>query len=987
MPTSVAHIIRRRRARKKSRVRLTHKNRVWGGLIGGLLLLLIVLPIGGVLAISGLLYLRAVAVLPSAADTIYQAESVGMTRLVDRTGSTVLLDVTDPLGSNRTWTSLDTLPEYVLQATLLMEDADFLATTRFNLLNTLNDLWNYALWGSMAPSSSLTGRLADNVLLPLARPSGLDDTLLHIAFTSELNRRYTPRAVLEWYLNTAYYGSDAYGIEAAAQVYLGKSAALLSMDEAALLVPIALEPRYNPFTNEAAARGRQADLLRTLLANDVLLQPDFDVAASRFTPLNTTSLLQPYLAPEFSVYARTQAQDILTYNGLNGAQLVSRGGLTITTTLDLELYLQSECTLRAHLAQLNGQRPGDTLTLTGQPCTASAALASTVGVDTTRLPDSGALVTMDVTTGEVLAMVGDVSTYHAQPSGILAPFVYLEGFRSGEYTPATMVYDIPQPFPGATEGLIYQPGNADGVYRGPINLRSAMSGGLLAPLVGVADSQGMNRILTSAHVMGLNSLGEGVYDLSLLEQGGGVSVLDAAYSYSVFAALGYMRGLDAEPIARGFRSRNPVAVLKIADASGTVLWEYDEAAQALSRTNILGEDFSYLVNDILSDSATRQAVLADSSSAYDIGRPVALVNSLSSNDVDNWTIGYTPQRLTAVHLGRTDDAPMSLDTFGQQGAALLWQALMRYEHETAGLPVTEWPQPPDVVEYVVCERSGMIPRPEVNCPHYTEVFLRQVPPYQTDNFWQSITLNSETRTRATAYTPSNVQVQTLYFIPPEVAMDWWQANTMPLPPDEYDTASRPDVVRAVELFIPSDFAYVGSTVDVRGSVDVSQQSLTQVQLSYGQGLNPSQWFNVGDAQPTFTPGTSLGLWDTAGLDGIYTLQLAATFADGTRDTDFVQVTIDNVPPVITLQAGAEPNQLFRTPSEAVIPIIASVSDNLAINRVEFYHDGTLLATDSDWPYGIEFRIEGVGLETFTATVFDQVGNISEASVTAEVIRE
>lgn len=70
----------------------------------------------------------------------------------------------------------------------------------------------------------------------------------------------------------------------------------------------------------------------------------------------------------------------------------------------------------------------------------------------------------------------------------------------------------------------------------------------------------------------------------------------------------------------------------------------------------------------------------------------------------------------------------------------------------------------------------------------------------------------------------------------------------------------------------------------------------------------------------------------------------------------------------------------------MIPIVANVSDNLAVNRVEFYHNGTLIATDREWPYGVEFRITQPGVERFTAVVFDQVGNTSEAEVTAEIIR-
>jgi membrane peptidoglycan carboxypeptidase len=985
MSTSVAHIIRRRRSRKQYRRQRNEKNRLWGGLIGGLLLLTVGVPVLGALLAGGFLYVRTAALLPTPAQSIYQDAATGTTQLYDRTGQTLLFDVSDPLGDQRAWVSLDSLPRYVAQATLLMEDPDFLDTTRWDALETLADVWQYILWGAPSTANSLTARLVNNTLAPLAGSDDLDPALVRMVFISEVNRRYSPSSVLEWVLNTAYYGSDAYGIEAAAQVYLGKSARDLTLDEAALLVPIALEPRYNPFSNEAAARGRQGDLLRAMLVRDLISQPDFEAAASRLTPFNPQTLQQPYIAPEFSVYARAQAQDILTYNGLDGARLVSKGGLRIITTLDLPLYYQSECLLRAHLAQLGGASPTSTLTLTGEACAAVAGLPSVVGVNTASLPDRGELVTLDVASGELLSVVGDVSSYRHQPAGTLFPFVYLEGFRSGDFTPATMVYDIPQPFPGPSEGLIYQPVNPDGQYRGPLNLRAAMAGGLLPPAVGVADSRGINRVLNSAHIIGINSLAEGTYDLSLLERGGQVSVLDMAYAYSVFANMGYMQGVDTEPLQASFRARNPVAILRIEDAAGKVLWEYDSARRQLSRTNILGEDFSYMINHILADASARQRVLNADDSALNIGRPVSVLNALSSDRVDDWTIGYTPQLLTAVRLGRADDAPMTLKTGAFEGAATLWQAVMRYAHDRSGLPIQEWQQPANIAQYRVCERSGMIPRPEVQCPSYVEIFLRQVPPYQTDNFWQSIAINSETLQRATAYTPVNLQVQRIYFIPPQVAMDWWRSNNMPLPPQEYDTVSRPDLLKAVEIFVPADFAYVGGVVDVRGSVDTTAQSVREVQLSYGAGLNPSRWFNIGDALTTYAPGTSLGLWDTAGLDGIHTLQMLVTFSDGTRDTDFVQVTVDNIAPTIALQAG-EPNQLFRYPADRAIPIVANVSDNLAINRVEFYHNGRLIATDSEWPYGFEFPISQPATEQFSATVFDQVGNTAEAQIQVEIIR-
>lgn len=987
MPLSIAHIIRRRRNRQLRVQTQRQRTRAWNGLLFGGLIALVIVPILVIFGVAGFLYVQAVNAMPTASETVYLDPSIGTTRLFDRNNQTLLFEVSDPLGEERAWVKLETLPIYALEATLTMEDSDFLEVTRFDLANTLAQLWQYVIGGRVPRDNSIAGRLARNALLPIAKArSGLDETLLEIVLTAELTRRYTPRAILEWHLNTNPYGNDAYGIEAGAQVYLGKSAKDLTLDEVALLAPIPLEAQYNPFDNENATRGRQADLLRLMLSTNMITQEEYDAVVSRFTPLRQDLLQLPRLAPEFSLYARAQARDILNGLGLDGSQLLSRGGLHITTTLDLDLYYQSECLMRGHLARLRGETVTVLTALDGSPCDALALLTPPFGNNTASVPNTGALVTLNVPTGELLVLIGNATAHDKQPALTLQPFAYLEGFRSGEYTPATMVYDIPQQFPGVADGLIYAPQNPDGQFRGILNLRSAMAGGLITPAVSVAESRRMSRILSTAHVMGINSMDESVYESSLLERGGNVSVLDMAYAYSVFANSGYMQGVDTPPIGRGFRARNPVAVLKIEDAQGVVLWEYDAQQQAFSRTNILGEAFSYLVTHVLADNDTRRKVLGLATDVFDIGRTVAVVNGISSDKADNWTIGYTPQRLTAVHLGRTDDAPTTLSTYALEGAVSLWNAVMRYEHARDSLPVTTWSRPADIVEYVVCERSGMLPRDGVTCPTVREIFLAQVPPYQTDNFWQVVTINSQTRQLATFNTPTNLQVREVYFVPPANALDWWKSNNLPLPPTEVDTVSRPQVLKSVELFVPSDFAYIGGIVDIRGSIDTSGQTLSTFQVSYGQGLNPLQWFNIGSVQTTFQEGVSLGMWDTNGLDGLYTLQLNATFADNTRDTDFVQVTVDNIAPVIDLQAG-EPGQVFRYPTDTVIPIVANVSDNLAIQRVEFYHNGQLLGIDSDWPYGFEFAIARTGRETFSATAFDQVGNTASVTLDVDIVRE
>jgi membrane peptidoglycan carboxypeptidase len=980
----IAHIVRRRRNRKDRRQTDRARKRLWLLLVIGILLLAVIIPAGITTGQLAWVYWTAAQALPTVATTTYLDPIIGPTTLVDRAGQTLLYSVQDPLGDRRTWLPYASLPSSVVLATLHMEDTNYLDVTQFDAAGTLNRLGRYMLGNPAPRDTSLTGRLVDRILMPYARRSDLDEMLLHIVLTAEVNRLYTPEQVLEWYLNTAYYGHDAYGIEAAAQVYLGKPASELTYDDAALLAAIPPAPIYNPFDNETAARGRQSDLLRQMHGLGAISKPDFDTAIARYTPLRTDLAQPPRLAPEFALYARQQAEDILLDRGLDGTRLISRGGLRITTTLDVDLYYQAECLLRAHFAQLRGENPTTLPALTGEPCAAVAYLPSVNNVNSAVLPDTGAILLLDVASGEIRAMLGAVTAAQHQPGAMLYPFVYTQGFLSGDFTPATMLLDIPQPFPGPVEGLIYTPANPDGLFRGPINLRDAFAAGLRPPAVIVADTQGMNRILSVAHRIGLNSMDENIVDLSLLERGGAASVLDLTYAYAVFGTGGYMPGMDVAPVARNFRTRNPVAILKIEDAAGKVLWEYNETERALSRTPILQNNIAYLINNILADNTRRRALLNVNDDVLTIGRTVAVNNGITGDNVDSWTIGYTPQLIVGVHVGRSDDVPMTLDALNFQGSAPIWNALMQYAHVRAALPAAEWERPSEIAEYIVCEKSGMTPPQESKCPIRRELFLREVPPFLTDTYWQSVKVNSQTGQRATTNTPPNLVVENVYFIPPTVALDWWRSNGLPLPPENYDILSRPEVLKAVEIFLPQDYDYVGGIVDIRGGIE--NENIQSFQLAYGQGLNPTQWFEIGEPLTSFDVGSSMGAWNTTGLDGIYTLQLAVTYQDNSRDTDFVQVTVDNQPPVVQIQAG-DAGQIFRFPVDTAIPVLALVTDNLAIQRVEFYHNGLLFGVDDSWPYGFEYRIERTGLEVFKAVAYDQVGNQTDAEIQVEVVRE
>jgi membrane peptidoglycan carboxypeptidase len=976
---SVAHIIRRRRSRKARRGKVQARSRRWTLLILTIVFLVVVVPAGVTLGGAAWVYWDAVSHLPTPNESAALGPVIGPTQLYDRTGETLLFTATYATEGDENWVSLDELPSYVLQATLLMEDPDFLTATSFDPFNTFGRMWRNILYGPLVPDTSLTARLVRNVIAPLPELPNVDDIGREIARVAEIERRYTPQQILEWHLNTNYYGGEAYGIQAAAQIYLGKDAVDLTLDEAALLSAIPLAPQYNPFDNEPAARGRQLDVLKAMRAAGNITSDQFDIAATTLTPIQIGDTDGGQIAPEFAVYARRQAEDILVAQGRDGAQLVSRGGLRIVTTLDLDLYYQSECAIQTYLARLNGTPPPETAA-DGQPCQTALYLP----LETTPLaegaPDQARLVLIDATTGEIKTMIGPATAVNAQPGVTLFPFVYLTGFMRGQNdTPAKMVLDVPRTFPGAQEGLIYTPTNPDGRFRGVLNLRDAMSAWLLPPAAQIARERGLDEVLRFAHRVGLNSLGEdGYYDLSLLERGGAVSVLDMAYAYSVFAAQGEMRGIPGRSIGQWYRQLNPVAVLRIEDADGNLLWSLEGQG---TQFPVFPHEVGYLVNDILADTEKRRGLLGDTS-ILELPRRTAVVNGMVGGDTESWTVGYTPQVVVGVHMERADGSALAIDPLGLQGAAPVWRAVMQYAHERDGIPADDWPRPEGILTIAVCEKSGLLPNDV--CPVRNEIFIAVRPPTQTDTYWRSVEINNQTFQLATASTPAGLRSSTLYFIPPPEAMDWWVANNQPLPPEDYDNISRPNLLSTVQILQPAQFAYVGGQVDIRGSLD--PVDMQYFQLSYGQGPNPTEWFQIGERQTEFRPGSTLGTWDTTGLsDGLYILRLSLQHNDNTAENGTIQVTVDNTPPTVTLTAG-EPGRIYTLPNDQVISLVADVQDTYTVSRVEFYQDGQFLGSDTEYPFGFNWNINQTGTTTFSAVAFDRVGNQASSEITVEITR-
>ncbi len=198
------------------------------------------------------------------------------TKILDRTGKIVLYELFDPTGGNRTNVSLDKISPDLINATIALEDKTFWTNEGVDYLGMARALYNMARGQAVQGGSTLTQQLVKKVLLPERETQSRTNVELKIQETimaREISDKYSKEQILEWYLNTIYYGNFAYGIEAAAEAYYGKHATELTLNEAATLAAIPQYPGLNPLDNPEVAREPNPKKFRSFKRNSISKRP------------------------------------------------------------------------------------------------------------------------------------------------------------------------------------------------------------------------------------------------------------------------------------------------------------------------------------------------------------------------------------------------------------------------------------------------------------------------------------------------------------------------------------------------------------------------------------------------------------------------------------------------------------------------------------------------------------------------------------------
>ena len=582
---------------------------------------------------------------------------------------------------NRTLVKLTDIPLSLRQAIIAIEDAQFYNHSGFSIRGILRAISrNIKSDGALEGGSTITQQLVKTSLL--SPEQTLRRKLRELILSLLVELRYSKDQILEMYLNRVSFGGSAYGVEEAAQTYFGKPAHNLTLAETAVLAGLPAAPTtYSPFgAHPELAKSRQKEVLRRMVNAGFITWDQAEQASIqelKFAPVATD-----IKAPHFVMYVK----EILEQK--YGPDLVEQGGLDVITSLDWPLQQAAQKAVTEEISKVAFLRIGN----------------------------GAALVTNPIT-GEILSMVGSKNYFDTasdgnfnvvvalrQPGSAIKPVNYALAFTRG-FTTTSIIDDSPITYriPGQPP---YTPVNYDGKYHGKVTLRTALGSSYNIPAVKVLAANGITNFIEFAQKIGISTWTDpSRYGLSLTLGGGEVTMLDMATAYGTFANIGQRTNLRS--------------ILSIKDSQGKIIEDFRGVADSLSAVD---PKVAYLISDILSDNAARTPAFGSNS---DLNLPYVAVKTGTTNNLrDNWTIGYTPDRLVAVWVGNNDNTSMSYVASGITGASPIWRRI--FNEILKNNPSSGFTPPPGLIRVNICTITGQLACE--GCPSKAEYFLPDTQP-------------------------------------------------------------------------------------------------------------------------------------------------------------------------------------------------------------------------------------------------------------------
>jgi len=528
----------------------------------------------------------------------------------------------------RTFLSSDRIPERVKAAFLAAEDKRFYSHVGIDPVRLVRAfIENIKQGGYVQGGSTITQQLAR--MLFLKPEKSIRRKIQEIALALKIERRYTKDEILGLYLNQTYFGTRAYGLEAAAQTYFGKTAADLTIAEAAVLAALPKAPSlYSPFRNPERCRERRDYVLMRLLKNGAITAAEYEAAVVTAVPEVFHAPIRK--APYFLDYCRSELEDKF------GSRLQT-AGLEIVTTLDYRIQEKAEYAVAEGMEDLRAR-----------------------GLDGLQ----AALVALELGSGRILAMVGGTDYAESQfnratlarrqPGSIFKPFVYLAALEKGFRPEGAIVYKRLRPVDAETEDPESPSnGNGDGeeTETVAIPLRVALAHSLNGPTVTLAYQVGLRTVFSTARRLGIKS--EIRPFVSSVLGASEATLLEYVAAYATLATS---------------VRQNPVSIDRVIDRTRPSVWKPQPQGEDVLEPDVRRGICSLLRAVILEGTGAPAGVL---------GRPVYGKTGTTNDAADAWFVGFDDRVAVGVWVGRDSRAPIGPEEEGRTAALPIWIAFMR----------------------------------------------------------------------------------------------------------------------------------------------------------------------------------------------------------------------------------------------------------------------------------------------------------------------
>ncbi|GAB4551995.1 MAG: hypothetical protein OHK0023_19550 [Anaerolineae bacterium] len=816
-------------------------------------------------------------------------------RIFDANGQQIY-QLNDPNTGARVQVSLADISPLMIHATVSTEDSRFYLNPGFDVVAMIRAIFqNFTSPDTIVGASTITQQLARSKVLEAgaANDRSIGRKINEVIVSSEIARRYSKSQILEFYLNTVYYGNLAYGVEAAAATYFNKSAKDLDLAESAFLAglvqaPALYDPALKPpFGQDPAWLPRLREIQRLMVETGCIQMEHPPMNTAPFCVYQTAPSreLQPQSLSGTVVQTAQTIADMVAYTSdtgrikyahfviyvsqileqLYGQDALYSSGFNVYTTLDPNIQTFAENAIRQQITNLAANNVKNGAAMVTRP--SDGAILAMVG-------------SVDFYNNEIDGQV-NVATAPRQPGSAMKPFVYLTAFeRDGQnqyLTPATVLFDVQSCF--GTQVQPYCPKNYDNRFRGPVSLRTALGSSLNVPAVKVMQYVGIDRFRQLAGRVGIT------FPLTQPEQAGLATVLgatevrliDMMRAYGVLANSG--RAVDLHAISR-------ITVKQ--GGQEQIVFQF----QPTEPPTVVEPGLAYLISDILSDNeARRPGFGATSPLQLTNGHMVAVKTGTTDQNRDNWTIGYTPDFVVGVWVGNTRGEPM-VGTSGLTGAAPIWNVIM--SNLLSRVAVKPFPPPANTGKTTICADLGTLDHARCRSRRL-ETLVAENPPPAYESVVQSIQVDKFTGLVANEFCADAVENRTFVRLIPsdptayqwlnstQTGQQWARARDLTLPVQAAPSgACTPGMERPkVQITSPTPGAIVNNFVPIFGTI--SMPNFANYRIEVGVGAAPTSYTVVEGPYTTQPPGegVQIGNWNTLGRsDGIYTLRLVVTNTAG-----------------------------------------------------------------------------------------------------------